>query len=371
MAQKVAVGISLASFGWAALMREMAGDDEDDVPYWDKIPKGVRERNFIIPKTLWGGEPGEYLKIPLPYGYNIFYNLGDAAEAAINSDTRKGGDLAAEMALSVYASFVPLGSPVGDNGAESAFLAGTPTIGKPLIELALNKNFFGGPIYRENNPYGAQLRDSQMSMRSTGEAYKWMAGFMNDVIGDGRSYKVNDENPWYDVSPDSIEHLVEFSLGGLYRFGSRIYDNVAKSAQGGELESTDIPFARQLNGKVQPYADITQFYEARQQLKNIDAEMDSLRGKERFEFRKEYGDKLKLQGLMGTLDKRMKLLRKQRDRIEINESLSYVEKEKKLQKIEGQMKTTAARFNKRWNEVNQFILRQVSNEKRIMRKTVT
>lgn len=352
MAQKVAVGISLASFGWAALMREMAGDDEDDVPYWDKIPKGVRERNFIIPKTLWGGEPGEYLKIPLPYGYNIFYNLGDAAEAAINSDTRKSGDLAAEMALSVYASFVPLGSPVGDNGAESIALVAAPTITKPIVELATNKNFFGGPIYRENNPYGAQLRDSQMSMRSTGEAYKWMAGFMNDVVGDGRSYKVNDENPWYDVSPDSIEHLVEFSLGGLYRFGSRIYDNVAKSAQGGELESTDIPFARQLNGKVQPYADITQFYEARQQLKNIDAEMDSLRGKERLEFRKEYGDKLRLQSLMSSLDKRMKQLRKQRDRIEINESLSYAEKEKRLQKIEDQMKTTAARFNKRWNEVN-------------------
>ncbi len=352
MAQKVAVGISLASFGWAALMREMAGDDEDDVPYWDKIPKGVRERNFIIPKTLWGGEPGEYLKIPLPYGYNIFYNLGDAAEAAINSDTRKSGDLAAEMALSVYASFVPLGSPVGDNGAESIALVAAPTITKPIVELATNKNFFGGPIYRENNPYGAQLRDSQMSMRSTGEAYKWMAGFMNDVVGDGRSYKVNDENPWYDVSPDSIEHLVEFSLGGLYRFGSRIYDNVAKSAQGGELESTDIPFARQLNGKVQPYADITQFYDARQQLKNIDAEMDSLRGKERLEFRKEYGDKLKLQSLMSSLDKRMKQLRKQRDRIEINESLSYEEKEKRLQKIEDQMKTTAARFNKQWNKVN-------------------
>ncbi len=352
MAQKVAVGISLASFGWAALMREMAGDDEDDVPYWDKIPKGVRERNFIIPKTLWGGEPGEYVKIPLPYGYNIFYNLGDAAEAAINSDTRKSGDLAAEMALSVYASFVPLGSPVGDNGAESAALVASPTFFKPIVEIATNKNFFGGPIYRENNPYGPQLRDSQMSMRSTGGGYKWMASFMNDVIGDGRSYKVNGENPWYDVSPDSIEHLVEFSLGGLYRFGSRIYDNVAKSAQGGELESTDIPFARQLNGKVQPYADITQFYEARQQLKNIDAEMDSLRGKERLEFRKEYGDKLRLQGLMGTLDKRMKMLGKQRDRVEINESISFAEKQKKLQRIEDQMKSTAARFNKRWNEVN-------------------
>ena len=37
MAQKVAAGITISSFGWAALMREMAGDDEDDVPYWDKI----------------------------------------------------------------------------------------------------------------------------------------------------------------------------------------------------------------------------------------------------------------------------------------------------------------------------------------------
>ena len=352
MAQKVAAGITISSFGWAALMREMAGDDEDDVPYWDKIPKGVRERNFIIPKTLWGGEPGEYLKIPLPYGYNIFYNMGDAAEAAINSNTRKAGDLVAEMALSVYASFVPLGSPVGDNGAESVALVAAPTITKPIVELATNKNFFGGPIYRENNHYGSELRDSKMSMRSTGEAYKWMAGFMNDVVGDGRNYKVNGDNPWYDVSPDSIEHLVEFSLGGLYRFGSRIYDNVATKANGGDLSLTDTPFTRQLNGKVQPYADITKFYEARQQLKNIEAEMQSLRGKERLEFRKEYGGKLRLQSSMSALDKRMKSLRKQRDRVEIDKSLSFVEREKKLQSLEDKMKTTAAQFNKRWNEVD-------------------
>lgn len=352
-AQKVAAGITASAYAWASWMREIGGDDEDGVPYWDKIPKGVRERNFIIPKTLYGGEPGEYLKIPLPYGYNIFYNLGDAAEAAVNSETRKAGDLMGEMALSVYASFVPLGSPVGDNAAESFKLAVTPTMFKPIVEIDSNKNFFGGPIYRENSPYGPQMRDSQMSMKSTGQMYKNIAQFMNDVIGDGRNYKVDGEdNPWYDVSPDSIEHLVEFSLGGLYRFGSRVQDNVLTAANGGDLSVTEIPFARQLNGEVRPYADINQFYDARQQLKNIDAELKSLRGQDRIEFRKEYGEKLRLNGLMGSLDKRMKLLRKQRDRVEIDDSLSFTEREDRLQEIEDKMKTTAAQFNRRWNKVD-------------------
>lgn len=352
-AQRVAAGITAASFAWAAGMREWGGEDEDGVPYWDKIPKGVRERNLVIPSILWGGEPGDYVKIPLPYGYNIFYNLGDAAEAAFNSDTRKAGDLAGEMALSVYASFIPLGSPVGDNAAESALLAGAPTITKPIVELVANKNFFGGPIYRENDPYGAELRDSQMSMKSTAQIYKNISQFMNDVIGDGRNYKVDgDDNPWYDISPDSIEHIVEFSLGGLYRFGSRVADNANTLANGGDLSVTEAPFIRQLNGEIRPYADISQFYDARQQLKNIEAEFKSLRGKERLEFRKEYNDKFRLKGLMSSLDKRMKLLRKQRDRVETDDSLSFVEREEKLERIEERMKTTAAQFNRRWNEVD-------------------
>ena len=176
---------------------------------------------------------------------------------------------------------------------------------------------------------------------------------MNDVIGDGRNYKVDgDDNPWYDISPDSIEHIVEFSLGGLYRFGSRVADNANTLANGGDLSVTEAPFIRQLNGEVRPYADISQFYDARQQLKNIEAEFKSLRGKERLEFRKEYSGKFRLKGLMSSLDKRMKLLRKQRDRVETDDSLSFVEREEKLERIEEKMKATAAQFNRRWNEVD-------------------
>lgn len=346
-AQKIAAGIVGASFGWAALMREIGGEDEDGVPYWDKIPKGVRERSFVILKP---GTDGEYFKIPLPYGYNIFYNIGDAMEAAVQSDTRTKGDLAAELALSAYASFVPLGSPVGDNEAESAALVATPTLFKPIVEIATNKNFFGGEIYRENMPYGPELRDSQMSMRSTGEIYKGISRWMNDVMGDGMKYKVDGEAPLYDISPDTIEHIVEFGLGGLYRFGSRMLDTAGTVASGGDLDVTSTPFIRQVNGEIRPYEDISNFYDARQELKNIEAELKSRKGKARMEFMQEYRDKYRLRGLMSSIDKRMKLLRKQRDRIEIDDSLSFVEREERLQRIEDKMKSAVATFNEKWNE---------------------
>ncbi|MBJ2129043.1 hypothetical protein JC525_08850 [Alteromonas sp. IB21] len=50
------------------------------------------------------------------------------------------------------------------------------------------------------------------------------------------------------------------------------------------------------------------------------------------------------------VDKRMKLLRKQRDRIEIDDSLSFVEREERLQRIEDKMKSAVATFNEKWYE---------------------
>jgi hypothetical protein len=343
----VAAGITMSAVGFALLSREMGGEDEDGEAYWDKIPKGVRERNMVILKSLYGGEPGEYWKIPLPYGYNIFYNLGDAAEAAVNSKTRKSGDLLAEMALSAYGSFIPLGTPVGDNAAESLLLAGIPTIGKPAVELSINKNFFGGDIYRENLAFGPQKSDAEMSMRSTPEAYKVVSQFLNDVTG-GSEYK----SGGIDVSPDAIEHMMEFSLGGIYRFTMRVTDNANTAARGGVLEINKMPFARQLTGDIKPFADISSFYDARQELKNIEAQFKTLRGTERLTYRRDNNGKFKLKGLMKVSDKRMKILRAKRDKIESDDALTFVERERQLDVVQDQMKKVVARFNAKWNMVN-------------------
>ena len=52
----------------------MSDEDEDGIPYWDKIPDYVKERNLIIMRP--NGK--DYFKIPMPYGFNVFLNMGTA-----------------------------------------------------------------------------------------------------------------------------------------------------------------------------------------------------------------------------------------------------------------------------------------------------
>ena len=61
-----------------AINLAMSEEDEDGVLFYNKIPDYEKERNLII---MYDGQ--NYLKIPLPYGFNVFANMGSAmAEVA-------------------------------------------------------------------------------------------------------------------------------------------------------------------------------------------------------------------------------------------------------------------------------------------------
>ena len=60
------------------------------------------------------GSDGDYYKLPLPYGYNFFYNLGDALEAAVNASPRRK-----KLLGSVLESFITAFSPVALHAANS------------------------------------------------------------------------------------------------------------------------------------------------------------------------------------------------------------------------------------------------------------
>ena len=70
-AQKMAAGLTVFSAMLAQVGRALSDEDEDGTLYWDKIPDYVKERNMII---MVDGK--NYIKVPLPYGYNMFANLG-------------------------------------------------------------------------------------------------------------------------------------------------------------------------------------------------------------------------------------------------------------------------------------------------------
>jgi len=345
-AQKIAAGMAIGGFALSAMNRLVAGEDEDEVNWWDKVPDYVKERNIVIMKSLLGGEPGEYWTIPLPYGYNIFPVIGTSMEQMLASD-KPAGDVAGNVVLAALGSFSPIGFEQSNETYGALAKNIMPTILRPVASISLNENFMGGPIYKENMPFGTQKPDSSLYFRSTPDAFKDLAKGLNDATG-GSDYR----SGAVDLSPDVMQFLVGYYGGGAYDFfTSRTPNAIIKSTQGIELEDREVPFFRKIQGKVLPYEDQSKFYDRRNEINQIIDEREALRGRERLEFTKEYRGKMRLQGMMRSVEDRLKQLRKQRDVIEARD-ISAAEKDKQLQRVESEMKRSIDAFNKRYNEAD-------------------
>ncbi|MCZ4284533.1 hypothetical protein O4H29_06760 [Marinobacter salarius] len=346
-AQKIAVGMAVGGFALSMLNRLVAGEDDDEVNWWDKVPDYIKERNIVIMKSLVGGEPGEYWTIPLPYGYNIFPVLGTQMEHMAFSDSQSAGKAATNIIMAALGSFSPIGFEQSEEIYGVVAKNIWPTILRPVASISLNENFMGGPIYKENFPFGTQKPDSALYFRSTPEAFKALAEDLNDATG-GSEFR----SGAVDLSPDVMQFLVGYYGGGSYNFfTSRTPNFLQKVATGVELEDREIPFLRKVSGKVLPYEDQSKFYDRRNEIQQLVDERKALKGRERIEFIKDYRDKLRLQPIIDSTEKRLKMLREQRDRIELMD-LSASEEDKRLQQVERQMKRAIDQFNKRYNEAD-------------------
>ncbi|EON7349680.1 LPD5 domain-containing protein, partial [Escherichia coli] len=172
--QKIALAAVGAGYLLGSLNRSVAGEDDDGVNWYDKVPSHVKERNLVIMKSMFGGKAGEYWSIPLPYGYNVFFLLGHTAEGVA------AGDLTASRAAGnvvggVLGAFSPIGSETSETLSGALLKNAAPTILRPFANLAMNENFMGAQIYQENMPSGTPKPDSQLGRRSTPEAYKAFA----------------------------------------------------------------------------------------------------------------------------------------------------------------------------------------------------
>ncbi|EIS9394131.1 hypothetical protein L0880_004876, partial [Escherichia coli] len=185
--QKIALAAVGAGYLLGSLNRSVAGEDDDGVNWYDKVPSHVKERNLVIMKSMFGGKAGEYWSIPLPYGYNVFFLLGHTAEGVA------AGDLTASRAAGnvvggVLGAFSPIGSETSETLSGALLKNAAPTILRPFANLAMNENFMGAQIYQENMPFGTPKPDSQLGRRSTPEAYKAFASWLNAFSG-GSQYR--------------------------------------------------------------------------------------------------------------------------------------------------------------------------------------
>ncbi|MCW3306590.1 LPD38 domain-containing protein [Escherichia coli] len=342
--QKIALAAVGAGYLLGSLNRSVAGEDDDGVNWYDKVPSHVKERNLVIMKSVFGGKAGEYWSIPLPYGYNVFFLLGHTAEGVA------AGDLTASRAAGnvvggILGAFSPIGSETSETLSGALLKNAAPTILRPFANLAMNENFMGAQIYQENMPFGTPKPDSQLGRRSTPEAYKAFASWLNAFSG-GSQYRPGA----VDITPESLKYWVDYISGGTGRFISKTTDAAVKSLNGIDIPEQQVPFLGKISGEVMPYADQQKMYDRMTEVAQYHAELKSLTGAERTAFIDENNGKLSMNGLMQDTRKRLKDLRKQRDAIYADSTLSLAQQSAMVKSVERDMKIAVDRFNREYNK---------------------
>ena len=342
--QKIALAAVGAGYLLGSLNRSVAGEDDDGVNWYDKVPYHVKERNLVIMKSMFGGRAGEYWSIPLPYGYNVFFLLGHTAEGVA------AGDLTASRAAGnvvggILGAFSPIGSETSETLSGALLKNAAPTILRPFANLAMNENFMGAQIYQENMPFGTPKPDSQLGRRSTPEAYKAFVFWLNAFSG-GSQYRPGA----VDITPESLKFWIDYISGGTGRFISKTTDAAVKSLNGIDIPEQQVPFLGKISGEVMPYADQQKMYDRMTEVAQYHAELKSLTGAERTAFIDENNGKLLMNGLMQDTRKRLKDLRKQRDAIYADSSLSLAQQAAMVKSVERDMKVAVDRFNREYNK---------------------
>lgn len=341
MAQKVALGVMVAAFGLAALNRSAAGEDDDEENWWDKVPAHEKERNIIIMKAVLGGpKDGTYWKIPLPYGYNIFNAVSVSTEGAVNG--KKGiGEASGEILKAMLGAFSPIGIAHSETLAGGATRTLAPTVLKPLADLAANENFFGSKIFAENMDFDTAKPNSHLSMRSTNDAWKWISEALNDNTG-GSAYR----SGVIDISPDKMGYIFNYFVGSAGAFYSTAAHDGIKLSEGREIKTKEIPFVRRLSGAVDWHKDQNTFYERKEELEQIRDEYKSMPfGAEKTKFLERYRDEIQLAARAKIASVSLSHVRKQKNRINDNPSLSDKQKDEALDPLDLRMKGTVDRFN--------------------------
>jgi GNAT superfamily N-acetyltransferase len=244
-----AFGALLAFYNFGA-----GGDDEDGIPFYEKIPQWDRDKNFIFMWPKGWGKKGAYSKIPLPYGYLPFHIIGARLTALFMGKTTKDKALGAIL-KSTLDTFDPIGR---DENAVAQF---TPTVLRPGVHLYTNENWTGRPISPPNKKKGQP--DSENYYQSASKFSIEAAKKMNSMSG-GNAFTPGK----VDVSPGTIDYMLNFLGGGVGRFVAGSVATPWRLYQGEDAKPEKMPLARRFYGFKQPESDAAIYYENREDARN-------------------------------------------------------------------------------------------------------
>lgn len=154
-----------------------------------------------------------------------------------------------------------------------------------------------------------------------------------------------------DINPDKMKYWMDYVSGGMGRFAGKTIDAAAKTYNGIDIPPQQIPFLGKISGKVMPYADQQAMYDHIDELRQYNAELKSLSGADRAAFRNKYSGQLSMNGIIHQSEIQLKNLRKQRDEVYSDPTLTARQQADRVLVIEQNMKKVVDSFNQEYREM--------------------
>ena len=197
--------------GFLALWKMLAaagGEDDDGIAWVDKYPMSIAGRYAILPIPSDDGTMrGEGIRIPLGFGIARLANTLAVSTRRFTNGTDDGGRFASNLLNhGIISGFSPLQpSDVDISKDPAAWLVNTfsPQVVKPVVQLAMNKNYRGAPIYDDGSMRSPGELDYNSGYESTPDVYKNIVKKLYDVSGGS-----------VDIAPETLQFLVSNTTGG-------------------------------------------------------------------------------------------------------------------------------------------------------------
>lgn len=336
--QKIMMGLALTSGLIAMLNMALSDEDEDGELFYNKIPDYEKERNLIM---MYDGK--NYVKIPLPYGYNVFSNFGTALAETMAGE-RDADDAMWFVANSAFSSFSPVSFGQSENFAKYIAKGAAPTVFKPLVEMAVNETYFGSRVYQTQFPVGAKRPEAELAFRSP-RAIKSMFQWLNEATGGSKQVSGS-----VDVNPDLFWYPFEYYIGGLGQFGIRGAEStyaigqMITQGEKVELQANDIPFLRKVYGEPSRYYDFDLYDQNKSEVMQLYKELK----KGRVDEPGRYKGVVTLDKKMKAVEKTLKLLRAKRRTLD---SLPYIERVNETARIQERERKLVMEYNELYEKL--------------------
>ena len=222
----------------------LAGDDDEGRNRYGQVSMTQRSRQmyFYVPGA------DEFGKLPLGYGTNIPFVLGDTI-VAVGMGQINPWEGAVHLFKSMIESFSPLYPAQSKSSLVSLIKTASPTISDPIIDIATNENWMGNPVYKVPYPGGSSPPPAYRSWSSTTKSAKVISELINTA-----SFGSKYEAGYISIEPTLIDYWTRFLTGGLGDFvrrssqlGFDFFDGNKKMATDtvtGEISFNKIPIFR-------------------------------------------------------------------------------------------------------------------------------